>query len=367
MNCPALEKLCAEASDATPRVSVIMIFLNCRAFIAEAIGSVRSQSFNQWELVLVDDGSDDGSYEVAATLAAADPARVRLVQHPDRGNHGTGASRNLGLSHCRGEFVAFLDADDVYLPNRLQRHVELLDRHPEVSLVQGPVQMWFSWYGDGKQGTADNEASPLPVAVDQPIEPPGLLTLLIRSKGYTHPAINCLTFRAADVRRLGGFNASFRHAYEDTSLLAKTYLECVTLVTGEVLARYRQHPQSLVHRLERQGLYVPGRPNPAHRAFMEWLQDYVSLHPNSSDTLRSAVRAELWPYAHPWAWSMQNLPHLLLRRLRDMVSRVLPAGLIKAVLERRGRQKEARAAERTSKIARDVGVSSRPIDPEERT
>lgn len=357
----------AEASDATPRVSVIMIFFNCRSFIAEAIGSVRGQSFDQWELVLVDDGSDDGSYEVAARFAAADPARVRLVQHPDRGNHGTGASRNLGLSHCRGEFVAFLDADDVYLPDRLQRHVVLLDRHPEVSLVQGPVQRWFSWSQDGARGTPDTEESPPPVALNQPIEPPGLLTLMIRSKGYTHPAINCLTFRAADVRRLGGFNADFRHAYEDTSLLAKTYLECVALVTGDALARYRQHPLSLVHRLEREGIYVPGRPNPAHQAFMGWLQAYVDLHPNSSDALRSAVREELWPYAHPWAWSLRNLPDLLLRWLRRVVPRILPAGLITPVLERRGRQKEARAARRTSQIAREVGASSRAIDPEERT
>src|SRR4051812_33913704 len=94
-----------------PRVSVVMIFLDAEEFIREAIQSVADQTVDSWELLLVDDGSTDGSTEMALRYLAEDPARIRLLHHPGGVNRGMSASRNLGLREARGEFVTFLDAD----------------------------------------------------------------------------------------------------------------------------------------------------------------------------------------------------------------------------------------------------------------
>ena len=98
------------------RVSAIVIFLNEERFLAEAIASVRAQTFRDWELILVDDGSSDGSAGIARAAAEEDP-RIRVLAHPGGANRGMSASRNLGLSDARGEFVAFLDGDDLLLVN----------------------------------------------------------------------------------------------------------------------------------------------------------------------------------------------------------------------------------------------------------
>ena len=130
-----------------PRVSAVVIFLNEERFLGEAIASVRSQSLDGWELLLVDDGSTDASAALAREAAASEPERIRYLEHPGHANRGMSASRNLGLAATRGEFVAFLDADDVWLPERLERAVALLDAHPEAEMVYGRTQYWRSWSG----------------------------------------------------------------------------------------------------------------------------------------------------------------------------------------------------------------------------
>ena len=349
---------------ASPRVTVITVFHDARAYLEEAVASIRTQTFPDWELLLVDDGSGDGSRAIAKSLAAEDTRRIRVLQHPGRSNRGISASRSLGVAEARGEFLAFLDADDVYLPDRLARHVEQLDRHADVALVQSRVEFWHSWQA-GVAGVRDDSletAPPLPSG--QPIDPPHLLVLLLRSKGYTVPAVCSLTIRTREVRRVGGFEASFRTAYEDQVLLAKLYSQCRTLVLDEVLARYRQHAASVVHQLEREGTYVPGWPNPAERAFLDWLQQYIGASDCGSTALREALREARQPYEHPWAWRLAHLPALLVRAARRAAQRVLPSALLAPILEQRRRQKEESAARRARaegrRLEQDLDLNVRP-------
>lgn len=113
----------------TPRVSVIMPAYNAERFIARAIESVLSQTFPDWELIVVDDGSTDGTAEVLADLT--DP-RIRMIR---QANGGEAVARNRGLDAVTGEYVAFLDADDLYLPNALADMVQYLNTHPEVAVL----------------------------------------------------------------------------------------------------------------------------------------------------------------------------------------------------------------------------------------
>src|SRR3712207_4093497 len=120
-----------------PSVSVITIFLDEERFIEEAIESVLAQRYDNWELLLVDDGSTDGSTQIALRYAERYPEKVRYLEHPGHENRGRSATRNVGTSYARGEHIGFLDADDVWLPHKLQQQVEILNSHPEAGMVYG--------------------------------------------------------------------------------------------------------------------------------------------------------------------------------------------------------------------------------------
>src|SRR5687768_6214760 len=103
-------------SNQTP-VSVVIIFWNAERFIQESIKSVFAQTYPAWELLLVDDGSNDGSTAVARRYTEQHPERVRSLEHPGHANRGMSASRNLGIRYAHGAYIAFLDADDVWFSN----------------------------------------------------------------------------------------------------------------------------------------------------------------------------------------------------------------------------------------------------------
>lgn len=112
-----------------PKVSVIMPSYNAERFIAKAIDSVLAQDFQDWELIVVNDGSTDGTAQV---LAGFTDARIRVIH---QANGGEAVARNRGLDEVRGEYVAFLDADDLYLPNALGDMAAYLDAHREVDAL----------------------------------------------------------------------------------------------------------------------------------------------------------------------------------------------------------------------------------------
>lgn len=112
-----------------PTVTVIIPAYNAAAFVAEAIESVLRQSYSNFELIVIDDGSTDDTASVVATFR---DDRLRLVQHA---NQGLSQSLNRGIDLSRGEIIAFLDADDVWLPHKLERELAVFDNEEEVGLV----------------------------------------------------------------------------------------------------------------------------------------------------------------------------------------------------------------------------------------
>ena len=117
----------------TPTISAMMPVYNAGRYVAGAVESILAQTFADFELLIVDDGSTDGSREVLERLAAGD-GRIRLVSRP---NKGVGATRNELLALARGDLLAMMDADDIALPSRFEWQVEFLRDHPEVVCVGG--------------------------------------------------------------------------------------------------------------------------------------------------------------------------------------------------------------------------------------
>ncbi|MCV2349266.1 glycosyltransferase [Paucibacter sp. Y2R2-4] len=121
--------------EALPTVTVVMPVFNGAAYLAQAIDSILAQTFEHFELLVIDDGSSDKSAAIAA--AYLDP-RLKLVRN--EGNKGLPYTRNRGIELARGEFVAFLDSDDVALPARLERQVEFLRANPSISGIGASAQ-----------------------------------------------------------------------------------------------------------------------------------------------------------------------------------------------------------------------------------
>jgi glycosyltransferase involved in cell wall biosynthesis len=125
--------LAGESPSATPRVSVVTAVYNGERYADRAIPSILAQTYRDFEYILVDDGSTDGTPEILARLAASDP-RVRIFSP---GRLGVAAAANYGIAQARGEYIARQDFDDRSYPERLRLQVALLDAHPEVGVVGG--------------------------------------------------------------------------------------------------------------------------------------------------------------------------------------------------------------------------------------
>ena len=123
-----------------PKVSVVVPVHNRETYVRDAIASILAQSFGDYELLVIDDGSTDGS---RAAAQAFDDARIRLVGND--ANEGIPKTRNIAVGLARGEYLAFLDSDDIALPNRLARQVAYLDGHPD----HAAVGAWVAWMDDG--------------------------------------------------------------------------------------------------------------------------------------------------------------------------------------------------------------------------
>jgi len=186
-----------------PFVSVIVIFLNGGKFLQEVIESVFAQSHGHWELLLVDAGSTDDSRSIGLRYAEQYPEKVRYLEHASHQNRGMSASRNLGIREAKGEYIGFLDADDVWLPNKLEHQVGILESQPDAGMVVGPTQWWYSWTGNAQDRQRDY-IQELGVQPNALLHPPGLVTRFLRMPEMS-PCTCSTLMRRKVVDQVGGF------------------------------------------------------------------------------------------------------------------------------------------------------------------
>ncbi|MHC5074529.1 MAG: glycosyltransferase family 2 protein, partial [Planctomycetota bacterium] len=129
-------------------VSCIIIFFNAEKFLEEAIESVFAQTYKNWELLLVDDGSTDSSTAIAHNYIEQYPEKIRYLEHEGHQNRGMSATRNLGIYNAKGEYIAFLDADDIWLPYKLEQQIPILVSHAQAGMLYGSSYYWYSWTGN---------------------------------------------------------------------------------------------------------------------------------------------------------------------------------------------------------------------------
>jgi glycosyltransferase involved in cell wall biosynthesis len=274
-----------------PVVSAITIFHNGGRFLGEAIESVLAQTSASWELLLVDDGSTDGSTEIARSYAARHPDRIRYLEHPDHRNRGMSASRNLGLRQSRGALVSFLDSDDVWLPEKLARQVAILEAHPDAQMTVGATRVWYGWTGEPADAARDTARS-IHAAPDGLFHPPELLRQFLQGQALT-PATCSVLVRRHALSLTDGFEERFTGLYEDQAFFVKAYLKLPCYVTSEAFDLYRQHGESHSADALRTGRYSLDRPSAALADLYLWCARYFLRERVSDRALWRALLAKL--------------------------------------------------------------------------
>jgi glycosyltransferase involved in cell wall biosynthesis len=308
-------------------VSVVLICFNAEEFIREAIESVLAQTYSNWELLLVDDGSTDASLAVAQWYARKYPERVRYLEHAGHQNRGMSASRNVGIANARGEFIAFVDADDVWLPHKLERQVAELESRSEAGMTYGPTQWWYSWTGSSKDVQRDY-IHDLGVQSNALLRPPALLLRFLRDEAIS-PCTCSALLRRKTVERVGGFEEIFRGMYEDQAFFAKVCLSVPVFVSAACSARYRQHARSNCYLSKAIAEY-----NVARSAFLSWLSEYLATQNINDIEVWEALRCEMWPYRHRilhriYHTARQKIPGRIFRLAHTFRGRWLALPLIR--------------------------------------
>lgn len=223
-------------TDKTPRVTALVPCYNGEATLALALDSALSQTYDDFEVVVVNDGSTDRSGEIAHHYAAVSGGRVRVVDQP---NAGLPAARNAAIEAGRGEFFALLDADDLWMPQHLERAVAALDARPEVGLVHGNVECID---GDGNSLGVDTSRT-WRAGLD------AYRVLLLR---HEHVCCPSAVFRRECVERVGAFDVAFTGlGCEDRDLWLRIAEHYELHYIDEVVVRYRIHAASMSRNRER--------------------------------------------------------------------------------------------------------------------
>ncbi len=203
-----------------PKVSVIIPAYNCEAFIAEAIDSVKNQTFKDFEIIVVNDGSTDGTEKILQRYG-------KNIKYVTQENRGLPAAINVGCSLATGRYIAHLDADDTYTPNTLEIMVEFLDNHPDIGLVYSNSRM--HWQDEeGKERASIN------------IPPEYNKNLLLHHCYFTHARV----FHKVCWEMLGGFNEEYRTA-EDYDFFLRLSENFKMAHINRVLHNRRIHRSSI--------------------------------------------------------------------------------------------------------------------------
>jgi glycosyltransferase involved in cell wall biosynthesis len=297
----------------TPRISVIVPAYNAALYLSHAIDSVLAQTYLNWEIVIVDDGSADNTCAVVDSYRPKLQDRLRYIHQPNR---GVSAARNAGIRAARGEFIALLDADDVWLPRRLERGVKAMDADPDTGLVHARV------------ARIDTQGS---VTGQLKVEPKYLSGRIARHIYTRHAHLICTTvmFRKNCLETAGWFDETM-HVTEDRDLWFRIALRYKVAYIDEVSAYYRLSPSSTTANLERllkgQLYFVAKHHKSGAASRLEQLQALGNIYRELGDSLfrGGAVTKAIGSYLRAVGYNPLSVPnvYMLFRAIMDPLVRV---------------------------------------------
>ncbi len=252
-----------------PLVSIIIPFFNREDFLGEAVESVLAQIYENWELFLVDDGSKDKSFEIAEHFTKEFPDKIYSLTHENNENKGASASRNLGIKHANGEFITFLDSDDIYFPDTLEKELKAFAENTDADAVCGTLECWYSWSDEADEREKDFEIN-LVLELEKLYQPPDLLIHNLNANGRK-PGINGVMLKREFVKKVESiFEDDCRYVWEDQIFWSKVSLFAKIYVMDASLSKYRQHPASSCAVETQDASDIPSM-----SIFLDWLEDYL--------------------------------------------------------------------------------------------
>ncbi|MEP7252138.1 MAG: glycosyltransferase family A protein [Ginsengibacter sp.] len=271
----------------TYKISIVTCFYNVESFIEQTIKSVLQQQYTGWELLLIDDGSSDASTAIAKKYASKYEGKVFYFEHDGHANKGLSYSRNVAIKKATGEFITFLDADDIWLLQYLNHQVEVLTTHPECAMICEATEYWYSW-SSPKEFDAIIKIG---TAQDQLYSPPQLMLNLYPLGEGDAPCVCGIIIKKSVLEKYGGFDESFKGLYEDQVFLSKIYLQEKVFISSSCNNKYRQRPDSIIGASFENGNYYLIR-----KRFLQWLKKYIAdnnIHfPEVDKKLEAAISYE---------------------------------------------------------------------------
>ncbi len=224
---------------------MIIPAFNAGAFLERAVRSVWTQTYpaDRMEILVVDDGSSDGTRVLAERLAQSSPCRLRVLTHEGGGNRGVAPSRQRAAREATGEFIALLDADDAFLPDRIAAGVDTLHAHPAVVAM---CSLGRNVDGDGQPVAGHNGTTRAGEwrSLDANLESPFSFDQLWRVDPIANSS---LTIRRTALERVGGFPTLMGHQAEDWLLVLKLALLAPIPCLDHELILYTHHPGAYTH------------------------------------------------------------------------------------------------------------------------
>lgn len=300
-------------------VSCVMIFLNpCQDFFVEAIESVLSQTYDNLELILVNDGSSDESTGIARNYAQTHKGHVVYVEHENRRNLGKSAARNLGIKHAKGKYISFLDADDTYFSTQIEQQVKILESYTSAAMVWGRTQVWFSWSGKSEDSQRDIY-SQLGTQPNKLIRSPALLTNLLDPYERAIPCTCSVLVRHEIFEELGGFEDDFKDKYEDTIFWIKVFANRHVFVADNCWGKYRQHATNSCLVAMNTGEWIPGDLSPAHYRYLTWVENYLRSQHFSDNSITRVLQGELWKYRNKRLFYLKKTTGKIISKFKKVV------------------------------------------------
>lgn len=318
----------SKSEDLRPLVSVIIPTYNSARYLTEAVDSVFHQTYTALECIVVDDGSTDHTHDILTKLLARYP-RLKTAHKP---NGGPSSARNLGLRSSSGDFVSFVDADDVLLADKIERQLGFLSAHPDVGLVYSDYLV------------VSENLQPLATFVAE--MPPALDSVdALCYRNWFNPLVTLL--RRSLIDTIGGFDEALAVAEDWDYWIRCASVAPIAYLPGPV-ALYRQHAGQLYRdhfRMQKASLQVAKknfRENPARlRAVMagvEWThakylwrnRDIVS---SCAALVRCALRERLGLHKGP---VLRQLAALIQSQLRPLSAGELEPGWINNLRDKEG-------------------------------
>lgn len=121
-------------------ISIIIPVYNSAKFVAETVNSALNSEYKEFEILVIEDGSDDDSLKICEQIASEN-SQIRILKHKNNQNKGVIASRKLGIDNAKGDFIYFLDSDDILYPKTLTNYIDIFAKHPDITLIHGEVEI----------------------------------------------------------------------------------------------------------------------------------------------------------------------------------------------------------------------------------